>query len=175
MGRKAILYIAASLDGYIAAPGDDLSFLSMAGEGEEYGYEEFMKGIGTIVMGRKTWDWVMTQVPEWPHGDVETIVVTRTAREGSGNLHYYAGDPRTLVRELKAMAGKDIFINGGAEIVNELLKESLIDEFILFVFPVLLGNGVRLWQDGRPEGRLKMIDHRTWPGGVVKLHYRKSP
>jgi dihydrofolate reductase len=165
------LYIATSLDGYIAAPGDDLGFLSLAGEGEDYGYEEFIKGVSTIVMGRKTYDWVMTQVPEWPHADVETIIITRSNKAGSGNLHYFAGDPQTLVRELKVRDGKDIFINGGAEIVNELLKGSLIDGFIIFVFPILLGKGVRLWQDGRPEDRLQLVESKSYPSGILELHY----
>ncbi len=174
MSRKAILYIAASLDGYIAAPGDDLSFLSMDAEGEDYGYETFMEGIGTMVIGRKTWDWVMTHVPEWPHPDVETIVVTRTARADSGNVHYFTGDPRSLVLRLKSVEGKDIFINGGAEIVNALLMDSLIDEFVIFVFPVLLGDGVRLWQDGRPQDKLVLTGSKAWPGGVVELRYRRQ-
>ncbi|MEI7504924.1 MAG: dihydrofolate reductase, partial [Paludibacter sp.] len=71
--RKVILYIAMSLDGYIAKPNDDLSFLSMVQqEGEDYGYTDFVNTVDTVIMGRKTYDWVMTQVPEFPHNDKAT-------------------------------------------------------------------------------------------------------
>lgn len=79
--RKVILYIATSLDGYIAKPNDDLSFLSVVQrDGEDYGYVDFIKSVDTVILGRKTYDWVMTQVPEFPHADKNSYVITRTPR-----------------------------------------------------------------------------------------------
>jgi dihydrofolate reductase len=86
--RKVIVYLAASLDGYIAGPNGDMSFLdSVQQEREDYGYFQFTESVDTVVMGRKTYDWVMGQVPEFPHADKKTYIITRTERPQQGNLH----------------------------------------------------------------------------------------
>jgi len=149
--RKVIVYIAESLDGYIAKPNDDLSFLSIVEqEGEDYGYHDFISDIDTVIMGRKTYDWVMTQVGTFPHTGKETYIITRTARPAIDKTKFYTGDLKALVLQLKNSNGKNIFVDGGASIVNELLKENLIDEFYISMIPVLLGDGVSLFNDGRP-------------------------
>lgn len=76
MNRKTILYIAASLDGYIAKPNDDLSFLSLVEQkGEDYGYADFTQSIDTVIIGRKTYDWIMKQVPEYVHADKKHLLL----------------------------------------------------------------------------------------------------
>ncbi|MGE5420701.1 MAG: dihydrofolate reductase family protein, partial [Chloroflexota bacterium] len=70
--------------------------------------------------------------------------------------------------------GKDIFIDGGAEVIDVLLKENLIDEFIISIIPILLGDGIRLFKDGRPELRLSLMHSECYGTGLVQLHYRKS-
>jgi hypothetical protein len=101
---KVILYIAASLDGYIAGPGDDLSFLSMVETpGEDYGYVDFTQSVDRVIMGRKTYDWIMKQVSVFPHADMETYILTRTAKDSIGNTHFYTGDLRELVEQMLQM------------------------------------------------------------------------
>jgi dihydrofolate reductase len=174
MDRKVILYIAASLDGYIAKPNDDLSFLSaVQKEGEDYGYSDFINSVDTVIVGRKTYDWVMEQVPEFPHADKKSFVVTRIARPNIGNTFFYTGSLKALVTQLKGEVGKHIFCDGGAEIVNELLRENLIDEIILSVIPVLLGEGTRLFQEGRPELQLELVSSKSFDTGLVQVHYKK--
>ena len=125
--RKLILYIACSLDGYIAKPGDDLSFLDLVTlEGEDYGYNEFISGVDTVILGRKTYDWVTKQVKDFPHADKETYIISRTEKQSKGKLNFYNGNLKGLVEKLKNKSGLDVFCDGGAEIVNELLKEKLI-------------------------------------------------
>lgn len=119
--RKVVLYIAMSLDGYIAKPGDDLSFLSIVQkEGEDYGYAEFEKTVDTVIIGRKTFDWVMKEISRPPHPDKDTYVITRTERPPMGKTRFYTGDIKELVLRLKQEEGKDIYCDGGAEIVREL-------------------------------------------------------
>ena len=90
--RKVILYIAASLDGYIAKPNDDLSFLNrVQKEGEDYGYYAFASSVDAVIMGRRTYDWVMKQVEEFPHHDKESFIITKTARPKKGNVNFYTG------------------------------------------------------------------------------------
>jgi dihydrofolate reductase len=173
--RNVILFIATSLDGYIAKPGDDLSFLSaVQKEGEDYGYGDFIATVDTVIMGRKTYDWVTTHVPEFPHAEKETYVLTRTPMPPAGNIHFFGGNLQSLVTGLRNKPGKNIFIDGGADVVNELLKGALIDEFYIAIIPVLLGEGVRLFRDGRPEQTLELLELKPFETGLVLLHYKNK-
>ncbi|MBL7709948.1 MAG: dihydrofolate reductase [Chitinophagaceae bacterium] len=173
--RKLVLYIAMSLDGYIAAPGDDLSFLSaVQQEGEDYGYANFINTVDTVILGRRTYDWVMTQVNEFPHADKETYIITRTARSAIGNVQFYTGKLSELITMLKKRPGKTIFCDGGAAVVNNLLENRLIDEFIISVIPILLGKGTRLFQEDKPEQLLTLTESRQFASGLVQLHYRRQ-
>lgn len=171
--RKVILYIATSLDGYIAKPNDDLSFLaSVQKDGEDYGYSDFVNSVDTVILGRRTYDWVMTQVEEFPHADKNSYIITRTPRPSIGKINFYTGNLKDLISGLKTEKGKNIFIDGGAVIVNALLKENLIDEFVVSVIPVLVGNGTKLFLDGRPEQNLKLIEIKQFDTGLIQLHYK---
>lgn len=171
--RKTILYIASSLDLYIAKPNDDLSFLSIVEkEGEDYGYNQFIQSVDTVIIGRKTYDWVMKHVPEFIHKDKESFVITRTARPSDGNVQFFTGSLKELVTDLKQKEGKNIFIDGGAEIVNELMKQNLIDEIILSIIPVILGEGIKLFKEGIPEEKLILESSKSFDTGLVQLHYR---
>lgn len=173
--RPVILYIAMSLDGYIAQPNDDLSFLSLVEkEGEDYGYGELISQVDTVLMGRKTYDWVMGQVDEFPHADKQTFILTRTGRPAIGNITFYTGNLTDLVNQLKSTEGGSIFCDGGSEIVTELLHCDLIDEIRLSIIPVLVGNGIRLFQDHRPFQNLKLIQTRTYESGLTQLHYIRT-
>ena len=173
MSRKVILYIAASLDGYIAKPNDDLSFLNaVQREGEDYGYQEFMRSVDTVILGRKTYDWVMTQVEIFPHAELQTFVITSSKRENLGKITFYNGDIPELITNLKTRDGQNIFIDGGAAVVNTLLNHSLIDEIIVSIIPVLLGDGVRLFNNGRPEQAMQLLSCKQFDSGLVQLHYK---
>ena len=172
MQRKLILYIASSLDGYIAQPNDDLSFLGLVQkEGEDYGYTDFIKTVDTVILGRKTYDWVMTQVGTFPHADKEAYVITRSERPQQGNIRFYTGDLKVLVQQLKSRTGKNIFCDGGAEVVHELLMHQLIDELIISLIPVMVGEGTRLFKDGRPYQALTLGSVKSFDTGLVQLHY----
>jgi dihydrofolate reductase len=170
--RKVILYIASSLDGYIAKPNDDLSFLSrVQQEGQDYGYGKFIDNVDTVILGRKTYDWVMKQVKEFPHAQLDSYILTRTQRKDIGKIKFYSGNLKELVLRLKLERGKNIFIDGGAEIVNELLKEKLIDQIYLSIVPILLGDGIRLFKGGLPEQNLRLINSLQFETGLIQLQY----
>ena len=173
--RKFILYIACSLDGYIATSDDDLSFLDQVQKtGEDYGYTDFISGVDTVILGRKTYDWVMDRVDVFPHTDKETYVITRTERSRSGNVVFYTGSLNELITGLKKKQGRNIFCDGGAEIVNAILREQLFDEIILSVIPILLGNGKRLFKNNRPEQDLDLLSVQQYDTGLVQLHYKMT-
>ncbi len=175
--RKISLFIATSLDGYIAKPDDDLSFLRlMEKEGEDYGYAEFTNTIDTLIVGRRTYDYVLEEIgpSHYDNGQRDVYVITRTERPQVGRTIFYTGDITELVKRLKSEKGKNIYCDGGAEIINELLKHDLIDEFIISVIPVLLGDGIKLFKDGRPEQRLEFITAKTFETGLIQLYYRRE-
>ena len=170
--RTVILYIATSLDGYIAKLNDDMSFLSrVQKEGQDYGYAKFIETVDTVIMGRKTYDWVMKQIKEFPHSQLDSYIITRTPGQDIGKTKFYTGSLKDLVLTLKKVEGRNIFIDGGAEIVNQLLKEKLIDEFYIAIIPILIGDGIRLFKDGLPEQDLRLISSESFETGLIQLHY----
>ena len=175
--RKISLFIAMSLDGYIAKRNDDLSFLKLVEkEGEDYGYKEFTSKIDTIIIGRKTYEYVLKEIgpSHYDNGKRDIYVITRTDRPKVGRTTFYSGNIAELVKRLKSEKGKNIYCDGGAEVINELLKQNLIDEFIISVIPVLLGKGTRLFKDERPEQTLEFIKAKTFETGLTQLYYMRK-
>ena len=175
--RKLSLFIATSLDGYIAKPNDDLSFLKLVEkEGEDYGYTEFTNTIDTLIIGRKTYDYVLKEIgaSHYDNGQRDVYVITRNERPQVGRTTFHTGNLAKLVERLKAEEGKNIYCDGGAEVINELLKHDLVDEFIISIIPVLLGDGIRLFKDGRPEQTLECIMAKTFETGLTQLHYKRK-
>ena len=175
INRQVILYIAISLDGYIAKDNDDISFLSVVQtHGEDYGYSDFIKTVDTVIMGRKTYDKVLSFGMEFLHSDKKYYVLSRQKKGTDKNTEFYNGDIGQLITTIRKTTGKNIFIDGGAEIVFELMKQNLIDKFIISVIPHLIGGGVTLFKSGRPEQNLKLIRSMTFPSGLVQLWYDKK-
>ncbi|MCD8471869.1 MAG: dihydrofolate reductase family protein [Parabacteroides chartae] len=175
--RKISLFIAISLDGYIAKPNNDLSFLKIVEkEGEDYGYAKFTSAIDTLIVGRKTYDYVLKEIgsSHYDNGERDIYVITRTPKPNKGRVTFYTGDIAELVKKLKSENGKYIYCDGGAEVINELLKLDLIDEYIISIIPILLGNGTRLFKDGRPEQLLELISSKSFDTGLMQLHYKRK-
>jgi dihydrofolate reductase len=173
MNRKVILYIAMSLDGFIAKRDDDISFLSQVEkEGEDYGYTAFMESIDTVILGRKTYDKVISMGFELPYyGEREVYVLTRSSKPDSGTIHYYSGNLPKFIFRLKNKDGKHIYCDGGAETVQRLLQDDLIDEFTISIIPILLGDGIRLFGQSFPEQKLQLVNSESFEKGLVQLHY----
>jgi dihydrofolate reductase len=171
--RKVILFIAMSLDGFIATKSDDLSFLDrMAKEGEDYGYGAFTETVDTVILGRRTFEKVASMGYDNPHAERNCYVVTRRPEPDQGNTRFYTGDLAELVSRLKSEEGKHIFVDGGAWVVQEMLNSRLLDEIILSVIPVLLGDGIRLFRENSPEQELKLLEVKSFEKGLVQLHYQ---
>ncbi|MFD2554610.1 dihydrofolate reductase family protein [Sphingobacterium tabacisoli] len=175
--RKLSLYIASSVDGYIAKPNDDLSFLSLVEkDGEDYGYADFIANIDTLIVGRKTHDYVVKELGPsyYDNGDRDVYVITRSPKANSGRTTYYNGSLVSLLENLRSKSGKGIYCDGGAEVIDTLLKEDLVDELTVSIIPVLLGNGTRLFKDGRPEQLLELVHSKAFDTGLVQLYYRRN-
>lgn len=172
MKNKVKLFIASSLDGYIAAPDDDLSFLDVVyKEGEDYGYAAFLEEVDCVLLGRRTYDWLNSQgFLSYPGKRV--IVITHQPHDERSGVEFYSGDLADLIVKLQEASGKHIFCDGGAGLIHSLLIEDLVDEMIISVVPVLLGNGVALFSSGRPFTRLEHLQTRTFTTGLVQHHYK---
>lgn len=170
--RKLILYIAMSLDGFIATQKGDISFLNqVAIEGEDYGYGQFLDRIDTIIIGRKTYEKVLSMGYEYSFPDKTVYVATSHTRPSVGTTHFYTGNLKDLVLWLKGQPGKHIYCDGGSEIVNALLHERLFDEFVVSVIPTLLGSGIRLFQTDQPPQHIELLQAQSFESGLVQLHY----
>jgi dihydrofolate reductase len=171
MQRKLILYIAMSLDGYIATKDDNIDFLSrVESPGEDFGYASFSSSVDTIIWGRRTFDKVLTFGGELPHKDKAVYVISRN-RTGEHEHVQFKNDVVKLVNELKSREGKNIYCDGGGEIVFELLKHRLFDRLIVSVIPHLLGDGIRLFKSGFETHELLLKQSVSYPSGLVQLWY----
>jgi dihydrofolate reductase len=175
--RKVSIFIAASLDGYIAKPNDDLGFLKLVEKkGEDYGYTAFMDTVDTIILGRKTYDYVVKEMGTsyYDNGTRDVYIITRTERPQMGRTTFYTGNLTDLVQRLKSEEGQTIFCDGGAEVINALLQHDLVDEWVISMIPILLGQGTQLFKDNRPEQNLELIEGKTFDTGLAQLHYQRK-
>jgi dihydrofolate reductase len=161
-----------SLDGYIAKNDDNIDFLSIVETpNEDFGYADFLKNIDTVIWGRKTFDKVISFGKGVPHKEKKVYVISKS-RSGSQEHAEYRNNVVELIKELKQKDAKDIYCDGGGEIVFELLKHSLIDRLIVSIIPHLLGEGIRLFKDGRPEHKIRLKHSIAYhPSGLIQLWY----
>jgi dihydrofolate reductase len=169
--RKIVLYIAASLDGYIATKDDSLDWLfKVEGEGDN-GYSKFYETVDTILIGRRTYDWVMDKEKgNFPYKDKECYVFSSTLTGKNENVEFINEDIAGFAKKLKEMPGKNIWIVGGGELLHFFIKERLVDEFIVTVAPALIGRGIPLFKEVDFELELKLKEVKRF-NQFVELSY----
>ena len=168
------VYIAASLDGYIARPDGGLDWLTAFEQsGEDYGYKAFFASVDALVIGRKTYDIVLS-FGKWPYEDKRCIVVTHAPPPAKHGETFHSGPIEALLDQLSKEGVRRIYVDGGA-LIRSFLASDLIDDITLSVIPVLLGTGIPLF--GGAERRLKLVSSRSFPSGLVQLCYNvdRSP
>lgn len=165
--RKLILFIASSLDGYIAREDGGIDWLF---SDADYGYSEFYRSTDTVIMGRKTYDQLLG-FDEYPYKGKKAHVFTREKRSGDGRVDFVSSDVASFVRKLKRRKGRDIWLVGGADIVSILLNAGLVDRIILSIHPAVLGRGIPLFKELTREVKMKLTQTISYPSGLVQLHY----
>lgn len=175
--NKVVLYIAASLDGFIARKNGSIDWLhSFESQGEDYGYPAFLESIGVVVMGSKSYEQAIT-FGEWPYKNTPSVVVTTRELKGveGEDITFYDGDLKMLISRLKGQTTKDIWLMGGATLIQSFLKENLVDEIFLFEVPVLLGEGLSLFGSLEKDLKLELVNSKSYKTGIVELHYKLTP
>ncbi len=174
--RKIVLYIAMSLDGYVADQNGDVDWLTGDFSDPENGgsYTEFYESVDTVIMGWRTYHQIVTELApnDWPYKGRQSFVITHREVEDQPGISFYQRNLSELIQNLKKTEGKNIWICGGAEIVQQLIKADLIDEFCFSMIPTILGSGVKLLPTLQSEEKLKLIKTASY-NGIVDLVYER--
>jgi len=172
--RKVIVHIAASADGYIARPDGDLDWLtSRPAPKGFYGMGAFMKSIDTMVLGRKTYD-VSLRLGGKFDSKSRSVVFSRQAppADAPTGVEFVNGSISQFVGRLREQPGKDIWLMGGGELIASFLDERAIDEFVISVVPVFIGDGIPLIARRHRHVTLGLHSVEHFEDGVVQLRYR---
>lgn len=172
------LYIAASLDGFIARADGSLDWLNALPnpDGNDYGYGDFYAGIDTVVMGRRTYEEVLGFGVPWPYPECRTWVATSRAeyRLATPNTQLLTIIDGAAVERLRASSARAIWVVGGGEVIRAFLGLGAVDAMLLCTIPVIIGGGVPLFPPGVPECRWDLIGTESYRSGAVMLKYRKA-
>lgn len=171
MEVRFAVFIAVSLDGYIARPDGSIDWLAPFHD-EEHGYAAFFAGVDALVIGRGTYDTVLS-FPEWPYGNKRVIVYTTRPLPAVHGEEMWSGPPRELAERLDREGVRRVYLDGGA-LVRGFLREGLVDEWTINVIPLILGAGRPLFTSGLPEVPLRLLEAKGLPSGVVQLRYEKQ-
>lgn len=174
--RKIKLYIAASIDGYIARIDGDLDWLMEYPINPEtnYGYNDFYESVDTVIMGGQTYRDILNMDFVWPYKDKTTYVVTRNSMGAKENVHFVTENIIETISELRNQEGKDIWLVGGGKLIVMLLNQNMVDEMIITTIPVVLGNGIPLFPEQSKESQWKLQDCTGYKNGVVQVTYKKA-
>jgi len=174
---KTVLYIAASLDGYIARPDGSLDWLTSvpAPQTGDYGYNELLESIGTIIMGRKTYETIIGFGVDWPYTGKNTYVATtnKNVQVKSPDTYLLTDPINEFVRKLKQKTQKDIWLAGGGEVIAKFINKGLLDTIIITLIPKIIGTGIPLFSDNLKETNWRLINTQSFNTGVVNLTYEK--
>ncbi len=172
--RRIIASVATSADGYIARKNGGVEWLDRPRPPGNYGMGAFMRSIDTVLLGRKTWDQALRMgLKDGAMGPkIRSYVFSRRRRKSRFASFEFVSEPvGRFARRLRSLPGRDIWMMGGADILASFLDAGEIDELIIHVIPVFIGDGIPLVKPRRRLIRLKLLSARRFPDGVVRLHY----
>ena len=169
--RKVKLFIATSLDNYIAGPNGEIDWLFADGD---FGYSTFIQTVDTTLMGNETYK-LTNSFGDFPYKSLTNYVFTRNPNAPEAPyVKFVSGNITAFVAELKQQPGKDIFLVGGGQINAILLEAGLIDELQVFVHPILLGKGIPLFHPTEKMHYWQFVESQSFERGLVELHYVKA-
>lgn len=178
MRPRTSVFIATSLDGFIARPDGSIDWLDEANKtitpGQDCGFAEFFASVDTLVMGRGTFESVL-HLPEWFYGDKPLVVLsqslTQLPAETPASVSLSAEEIEPLLERLASLGRQHLYIDGG-QLIQSFLRQGLIDELTITRIPVLLGSGRPLFGELESDVPLQLISSKSWDFGFVQDHYR---
>ena len=177
MKRKVILYISQSLDGFIADSKGNVDWILGNNENydSDYGYEIFIKDIDTVILGANTYKQVKNELSpdKWVYENLQSYVLTNERIEDTTNIKYVNMNIKELINSLQQENGKNIWICGGANLVNQCVTEDLIDEYQITTVPVILGNGIRLFEKNNKNIKLELKDTKEENGLILGIYSKR--
>jgi dihydrofolate reductase len=166
---KVVLFIATSLDGYIASSDGTVDWLF---HDADYGYTEFMASLDAVVMGRKTWEQAKS-FEAVPFAGKQVYVFSRTLPPSTDErIHHVDGEVGAVVAAMRQNLQRELWLVGGGELIRQFISHRLIDEFRLFVHPIILGEGVPLFLHHSERTNLTFEGSQSFPSGLIELRYR---
>ena len=174
--KKIKLYIAVSLDGYIARPDGDLEWLTEFPNpsNSDYGYKDFLSTVDTVIMGGSTYYDIVAMDVVWPYKEQTTYVVTRHPFETNLNIRFITENVAETVSGLRNEKGKDIWLVGGGKVISMLLDADLVDELQIFYIPVMLGSGIRLFPESFKDSQWNLLESKAYDNGVLEAKYQRK-
>ena len=170
MKTELILYIAMSLDGFIAREDGSVDWLMEYDD--DYGYADFIESIEAVIMGRKTYEQIKTLSNNYPYKDKNTYIVTRNLSLDCPFDHKIISDDiENEIIRIKEKSKKNIWLVGGERLVNYCLDHCLIDRVILFIVPILINSGIRLLKNLKPTN-LKLENIKKYDNSMLMLDYK---
>ena len=137
---------------------------------KDYGYTDFLASVDTVIMGRRTYEQVLT-FGEYPYKGTQSFVFSRTRRGEDEYVTFISKDLINFIGRLKSESGKDIWLVGGSQMIQSFMSNDLIDEFIISVHPIILGDGIPLFQAPMKMRKLSFQNCRAFDTGLVQLTY----
>ena len=173
--KKIKLYIAASIDGYIARPDGDIEWLTGFPNPSktDYGYKDFVASVDTVIMGNRTYHDILCMDVLWPYKDKETYVVTHHSQETKENIRFISENVVETISELRKKDGKDIWLVGGGQLISMLLGADLVDEMQINYVPVILGDGIPLFPGSTKESQWNLLQNKAFDNGVLQVKYQR--
>ncbi|WP_271769794.1 dihydrofolate reductase family protein [Aquimarina algiphila] len=172
--RKIKLYIAMSINGKIAKADGNVDWLDSIPNPDQldYGYYDFYETIDTTIQGNKTYEQIIDWGIDFPYSEKKNYVLTRKkGAESTKDVEFISENHIEYIKELKKQKGKDIWLVGGGQINTMLLNEKLIDEILVFIMPIVLSDGIELFESIPNETFLTLIETKKHTTGVVELRY----
>ena len=171
---EVLVFLGISLDGFIAGEGGDLSWLQACADESpaDTGYNELMARVDALVLGRNTYDAVL-QFKDWPFGDKPVYVLTHRPLTSKHGERAVQGDIEQALRTVQTEGARCIYLDGG-HVVRQALQKHLVDELVLSWVPVVLGQGVKLFEEGLPPLHWHLDQSRSFKSGLVQARYRRA-
>lgn len=176
--KKIILYIAVSLDGYIADRDGSVDWIKGQDDSveSEDTFTPFFDSVDTVIMGKRTYDRIVTELSpdQWPYTGASTFVITHDDKSNeTEHIHFRNTPVCRLVDELRQQSGKNIWICGGAQIANQLIGADMIDTYHIAVIPVILGGGIKLFDTTEHKLDLALAGTKEY-NGIIELTYHRK-